>query len=150
MRNLKLLSWIVGLPMLLLLVYVGWEQVRVARIESRQAEFKITLAAIFNPTFKAETPVRSEDITKDPRYGQTEPHFGMPKGHLPVKSYLAVPVVSRNGAVIGGLFFGHPDPAKFTERSERLIVGVAAQAAMPLITRGFMTGRNVKSRNASE
>ncbi|MDB6039826.1 MAG: hypothetical protein JWM99_3667 [Verrucomicrobiales bacterium] len=88
--------------------------------------------AIFSPTFKGEAPVRSEDITKDPRYGQTEPHFGMPKGHLPVKSYLAVPVVSRSGAVIGGLFFGHPEPAKFTERAERLIVGVAAQAAIAI------------------
>jgi signal transduction histidine kinase len=56
----------------------------------------------------------------------------MPKGHLPVRSYLAVPVISRNGEVIGGLFFGHPEPDIFTERSERLIVGVAAQAAIAI------------------
>ncbi len=29
------------------------------------------------------------------------------EGHLPVRSYLAVPVVSRTGDVIGGLFFGY-------------------------------------------
>ena len=60
------------------------------------------------------------------------PHHGMPPGHLPVRSYLAVPVVSRSGEVIGGLFFGHPRPGVFTERAERLIVGVAAQAAIAI------------------
>jgi|GEM_PF-1124771 len=84
---------------------------------------------VFSPTFKGEGVVRSADITQDPRYGKMAPHHGMPKGHLPVRSYLAVPVISRSGESIGGLFFGHPEPNVFTERSERLIVGVAAQAA---------------------
>ena len=47
------------------------------------------------------------------------PHSGMPEGHLPVCSYLAVPVKSHTGEVIGGLFFGHPEPeGVFTERAE--------------------------------
>jgi PAS domain S-box-containing protein len=87
---------------------------------------------VFNPTFKGEGVIRSADITKDPRYGTMSPHRGMPKGHLPVCSYLAVPVISRSGEVIGGLFFGHPEPNVFTERSERLVVGVAAQAAIAI------------------
>jgi signal transduction histidine kinase len=60
------------------------------------------------------------------------PHHGMPKGHLPVRSYLAVPVVSRSGEVIGGLFFGHHETGVFGERTERFIVGVAAQAAVAI------------------
>ena len=36
------------------------------------------------------------------------PRKGMPEGHLPVRSYLALPVISNRGTVIGGLFFGHP------------------------------------------
>jgi signal transduction histidine kinase len=60
------------------------------------------------------------------------PHHGMPKGHLPVRSYLAVSVVSRTGEVIGGLFFGHPEPGVFTERSERLVAGIASQAAVAI------------------
>ncbi|MDB6034950.1 MAG: putative histidine kinase, classic, partial [Verrucomicrobiales bacterium] len=87
---------------------------------------------IFKPTFHAEGVVRSDDITQDPRYGKMAPHHGMPRGHLPVVSYLAVPVVSRSGEVIGGLFFGHPERAVFTERSERLVAGVAAQAAVAI------------------
>ncbi|MPZ46537.1 MAG: response regulator [Betaproteobacteria bacterium] len=87
---------------------------------------------IFNPTFRGEGIVRSDDITRDPRYGKMAPHYGMPQGHLPVKSYLAVPVVSRSGTVLGGLFFGHPDAGVFTERAERLIAGVAAQAVIAM------------------
>ena len=88
--------------------------------------------AVFAPTFRGEGIVRSADILQDPRYGRNEPYNGMPKGHLPVRSYLAVPVVSRAGEVIGGLFFGHPDPGIFTDRSERLVAGIASQAAIAI------------------
>lgn len=85
---------------------------------------------VFGPTFRGEGIVRSDDITRDPRYGKNPPYNGMPKGHLPVRSYLAVPVVSRTGEVLGGLFFGHSQKGIFTERDERIIASVAAQAAI--------------------
>jgi PAS domain S-box-containing protein len=88
--------------------------------------------AVFAPTFSGEGVVRSDDIRKDPRYGLNEPHRGMPAGHLPVTSYLAVPVKSRSGEVVGGLFFGHSAPARFSERHEQLIVGIAGQAAIAI------------------
>lgn len=88
--------------------------------------------ALFGPTFRGEDPIRIDDVRKDPRYGQMAPHYGMPKGHLPVVSYLGVPVISRSGEVIGSLFFGHPEPGIFTERSEKLVVGMAAQAAIAI------------------
>lgn len=86
--------------------------------------------AVFGPTFQGAAPIRVDDILADPRYGREEPHHGMPKGHLPVRSYLAASVVSRSGETIGGLFFGHSQPGVFTERSERLAVGIASQAAI--------------------
>ncbi|MBA3638527.1 MAG: PAS domain S-box protein [Acidobacteria bacterium] len=88
--------------------------------------------ALFGPTFRGEAPIRVGDVRKDPRYGTMPPHRGMPKGHLPVRSYLAVPVRSRSGEVIGGLFFGHAEPDVFTERAERLVVGIAAQAGIAI------------------
>jgi PAS domain S-box-containing protein len=88
--------------------------------------------AVFGPTFAGTAIVRSDDITKDPRYGKTAPHHGQPKGHLPVRSYLAVPVVSRSGEVLGGLFLGHERTGVFTERAERLVGGVASQAAIAI------------------
>lgn len=87
---------------------------------------------IFAPTFGGTGIVRSADITKDPRYGQNSPHQGMPAGHLPVVSYLAVPVISPSGIVIGGLFFGHPQADQFTEEHETLVSAIAAQAAIAL------------------
>jgi PAS domain S-box-containing protein len=87
---------------------------------------------LFGPTFHGDAPIRLDDVLQDPRYGQWGPHFGMPKGHLPVRSYLAVPVVSRSGEVIGGLFFGHSEVGVFDERTEQLIVGVASQAAVAI------------------
>jgi PAS domain S-box-containing protein len=87
---------------------------------------------VFNQTFRAEGVLRSPDITQDPRFGTMPAHHGMPTSHLPVRSYLAVPVISRSGEVIGGLFFGHPEAGIFTERSERIVAGVAAQAAVAI------------------
>ena len=88
--------------------------------------------AIFGPTFTGEGVVRLEDVTVDARYGRLGPHFGMPAGHLPVRSYLAVPVRLSDGEVIGGLFFGHADPAVFDDDAERLAVGIAGYAAIAL------------------
>ena len=85
--------------------------------------------AVFEPTFSGKGVVRSDDILLDPRYGKNDPHRGMPKGHLPVRSYLAVPVTSRTGEVIGGLFFGHAQPAKFMVEHEELLIGISGQAA---------------------
>ncbi|MBW0144362.1 GAF domain-containing protein [Sphingomicrobium clamense] len=87
---------------------------------------------IFAPTFDGTGVLRSDDIATDPRYGHNKPYKGMPEGHLPVTSYLAVPVKSRSGEVIGGLFFGHPDKAQFTDRHEELVVGIAAQASIAI------------------
>ncbi|QPC88476.1 PAS domain S-box protein [Mesorhizobium sp. NBSH29] len=85
--------------------------------------------AVFQPTFQGEGVVRSDDILIDPRYGKNDPHYGMPKGHLPVRSYLAVPVIARSGEVIGGMFFGHAEPARFQSEHEDLLLGIAGQAA---------------------
>ncbi|WP_245460565.1 GAF domain-containing protein [Rhizobium leguminosarum] len=88
--------------------------------------------AVFAPTFLGEGIVRSADITQDSRYGKNEPRKGMPEGHPPVRSYLAVPVISRTGEVIGGLFFGHADIGAFDEASESGLAGLAGEAAVAI------------------
>jgi signal transduction histidine kinase len=69
--------------------------------------------------------VRCEDVRLDDRYAA-----GL--AHLPVRSYLAVPVVARSGEVLGSLFFGHSLPGTFTESHEAIITGIAAQAAIAM------------------
>ena len=88
--------------------------------------------AIFAPTFRGEATIRLDDVTADPRYGRNAPHAGMPPGHLPVRSYLAVPVKAADGDVLGGLFFGHSGVGVFTEQHQRLAEGIAAWASVAL------------------
>jgi PAS domain S-box-containing protein len=87
---------------------------------------------LFGPTFRGEGVIRCEDVTLDPRYGMNPPHHGMAEGHLPVRSYLAAPVTARSGEVLGGLFFGHGTPGKFTKMHEAIVTGIAAQAAIAM------------------
>jgi signal transduction histidine kinase len=105
--------------------------------------------AVFDPTFRGSGVVRSDDITKDPRYGRNAPHHGMPKGHLPVRSYLAVPVLSRGREVLGGLFFGHEQTEVFTERHERLVLGIAGWAALAMDNARLYEGQ-VRAREQLE
>lgn len=85
---------------------------------------------VFSPTFHNQGSVVSDDITADPRYGHNEPYRGLPPGHLPVRSYLAVSVVSTSGEVIGGIFFGHPEPGRFNARHLEIAELLAAKSAL--------------------
>ena len=77
---------------------------------------------LFEQILRGDLPVRCDDASADPRYAD----------HLSIRSYLAVPVTSRSGDVLGGLFLGHPDAGIFTERSEKLMTGLASQAAIAI------------------
>ncbi len=108
--------------------------------------------AIFEPTFSGSGIVVSDDITKDPRYGRSAPHHGMPPGHLPVRSYLAVPVRSRNGEVLGGLFLGHSKVGVFGELAKERVAGLASQAAVAMDNARLFqeNGRELEQRRKAE
>src|SRR5262249_6924051 len=59
-------------------------------------------ADLFGPTFRGKGIVRIDDVKQDPGFGKKLLFNGMPHGHLTVTSYLAIPVVSRSGEVLGG------------------------------------------------
>lgn len=105
---------------------------------------------VFAPTFRGEGVVRSGDILRDARYGKNPPYNGMPEGHLAVRSYLAVPVVSRSGKVIGGLFFGHSESDMFQENHERIVVALASQAATALDNAHLFHAVEQASRQAQD
>jgi PAS domain S-box-containing protein len=87
---------------------------------------------IFRPTFEGRGVVRVENVMEDPRYGHSAPHYGMPPGHLPVRSYLAVSVLNAVGEVVGGLFFGHEEAGVFTAEHERMAQGIATHAGLAI------------------
>jgi signal transduction histidine kinase/ActR/RegA family two-component response regulator len=93
-------------------------------------------ARIFRPILDGDAPVRCDDMALDSSCAApacaAPAADGTPPAQLPVRSYLAVPVVSQSGKVLGGLFLGHPAPGMFTERTERIVAGLAAQAAVAM------------------
>lgn len=88
--------------------------------------------ALFGAGFRGAGLVRSSDIGGTSHDGPALPQFGMLSGQPVVKSYLSVPVTAASGEAIGTMFFGHPEPGVFTERTERIVRGIAAQAAVAL------------------
>jgi PAS domain S-box-containing protein len=87
---------------------------------------------MFETTFRSKSIVRVDDVTRDPRYRTSPPFVGMTAGHLDVTSYLAAPVVSRSGDVVGGLFFGHGERGMFTPADEELLGAIATQAGVAI------------------
>ena len=88
--------------------------------------------ALLGPVLQGQSVVRCDDVTLDPRYGKSGAPHGMPSGHMPVKSFLGVPVKSRAGEVLGSMLFGHAHAGRFDARDERTITGIAAQAAIAI------------------
>jgi two-component system CheB/CheR fusion protein len=88
--------------------------------------------AVFGPVLEKRCVIRSSDISHETGHAHNETHAGLPTDQLRVKSYLAVPVISRSGEVIGALFLGHSRVGVFREREERLVTNLAAQAAVAM------------------
>jgi PAS domain S-box-containing protein len=76
--------------------------------------------------------IRIDDLTQDPRYRGAPPRLEMLNGHLPVRSYLAVPVYAVAGDLVGALFLCHPQARIFTAQHEQLAKGIAAWASLAL------------------
>jgi len=108
--------------------------------------------AVFGPTFRGERIMRSGDITQDPRFGKNAPHKGFPAGHWPVRSYLAAPVKSRSGEVLGGLFYGHSQTDMFDEAAEDALAALASHAAIALENAALFKAAQdeITSRKAAE
>ena len=97
------------------------------------ADFPTSLdCPIFGPAFGGESVVRVDDLAKDPRYQHSDGALRAATDQLPMRSYLAVPVMSRSRQVIGTLLLAHKDAGAFTARDERLVRGAAAQAAIAI------------------
>ncbi len=96
---------------------------------TREEYAKFPKSGPFSPVFDSRGVVRIEDVTADPRYAMNRHGRSLIDGHLTVRSYLAVPMTTRAGIVIGGLVFGHDKANVFTERAQQIAMGLAANAA---------------------
>jgi signal transduction histidine kinase len=86
------------------------------------------VADLFSPALFGNSIFRTDDITHNPLFGGNSPFSGTPLGHLPVRSYMSVPVCTQHGDHIGGMIFGHPAPGIFSANNEQEVKTIAAQA----------------------
>ena len=86
----------------------------------------------FKSGFEGKKAVRIDDLTMDPVNQMFDPEVDLELPEFTVRSYLAVPVISSAGQVVGALLYGHPEPSVFKAEHEDIIGSIAAQAAIAL------------------
>jgi PAS domain S-box-containing protein len=92
-------------------------------------------------TFAGGPIIRLADLKADPRCDEALAASWL-------TSYLAVPVVSRSGSLIGVMCFGHRDANRFTEQHERIVRTLAVSAAAALDNAQlFRTTREADARH---
>ena len=98
---------------------------------TRTAFTKLPSDRICRTVFEQGRVLRFDDIGEDPDFGASadEPHA---RDGARIRSVMAVPVSSRSGQIQGLLLFAHERAGAFTERAERLVTGLATQAAIAL------------------
>jgi len=67
-----------------------------------------------------------DDVYQDPSY------IGIPRGHIPVRSFLGVQLRTREDTILGAFLIGHTRPNRFTARHVELMEVLSAQAAVAI------------------
>lgn len=102
------------------------------------------------PELQEKGVLRSDDVRTDPRFKDRAPNAILPVTHPPIASYMAVPVVSRSGQILGTLFLGHDLPSMFQEREERIVSVFAGQVAIAMDNALLLRETHTASRAKDE
>lgn len=102
------------------------------------------------PELQEKGVLRSDDVRTDPRFKDRAPDAILPVAHPPIASYMAVPVVSRSGHILGTLFLGHDMPSMFGEREERIVSVFAGQVAIAMDNALLLRETHTASRAKDE
>jgi len=81
---------------------------------------------VLQPVFWEGESIVVDDVHEDPRY------VGVPRGHIPVRSFLGVQLRARDGSILGAFLIGDTRPSKFNARHVELIEALSAQAAVAI------------------
>ena len=85
-------------------------------------------ALLFAGVAAGHQGVRADDIREVTRFRGLRPYAGYDE----VVSYLAVPVLSSDGAAYGALVLGHPEPERFDERAQAAVTALTAHLGAAL------------------
>jgi signal transduction histidine kinase len=83
-------------------------------------------------TTLAGTPVRLTDVTQDPDLAKALAVNGLHEELLPIRSYLAVPIVANSGRVVGGLLLGHEEAAAFSADHQNVVEALCRWAGVAI------------------
>lgn len=81
---------------------------------------------LLQPIFWEGDSLVVDDVHNDPRY------VGVPRGHIPVRSFLGVQLRTREGAILGAFLIGDTRPNRFSTRHVELVEALSAQAAVAI------------------
>jgi signal transduction histidine kinase len=81
---------------------------------------------VLQPVFWEGSSVLIDDVLADPAY------VGVPRGHIPVRSFLGVQLHARDGSILGAFLIGDTQPARFSIRHIELMEALSAQAAVAI------------------
>jgi signal transduction histidine kinase len=81
---------------------------------------------VLQPVFWEGASVVVDDVRTDPRY------VGVPRGHIPVRSFLGVQLRTRAGSILGAFLIGDTHPCRFSARHVELVEALSAQAAVAI------------------
>ncbi len=81
---------------------------------------------ILQPVFWEGASIVVNDVYEDPRY------VGVPRGHIPVRSFLGVQLRTREGSLLGAFLIGDTRSSRFSSRHVGLIEALSAQAAVAI------------------
>jgi signal transduction histidine kinase len=81
---------------------------------------------VLHPVFWEGMSIVVDDVHSDPRY------VGVPRGHIPVRSFLGVQLRTREGTILGAFLIGDTHPFRFQARHVELVEALSAQAAVAI------------------
>jgi len=81
---------------------------------------------VLHPVFWEGTSILIDDVHTDERYQ------GVPRGHIPVRSFLGVQLRTREGTILGAFLIGDRRAGRFQARHVELVEALGAQAAVAL------------------
>jgi signal transduction histidine kinase/ActR/RegA family two-component response regulator len=87
-------------------------------------------ADLFDDDFENLELVRILDLEAQPASGCGTKFAAALADRIPVRACLAVPLFAVNGELLGAMIFVDSQPGRFTERSERIVGSIAAQAVV--------------------
>jgi PAS domain S-box-containing protein len=93
---------------------------------------------VFDATYAETTVICCDDLTEHPEIASVARRFTLPEGDPPIRSYLALPIQTADGAIAGGLCFGHPEVAVFDAEAEAAALSIAATAGVAIVNAGLL------------